>query len=119
MRIRKGQAKIVIGARLGVFAPLDNIGVIILDEEHEATYKSDMTPKYDTVDIALKRLMYFDGILILGSATPSVVSYQRAREGIYHLIELKQRYNNTPLPKVELVDMREELNAGNRTIFSD
>ena len=119
MRIRKGQAKIVIGARLGVFAPLDNIGVIILDEEHEATYKSDMTPKYDTVDIALKRLMYFDGILILGSATPSVVSYQRAREGIYHLIELKQRYNNTPLPKVELVDMREELKAGNRTIFSD
>ncbi len=57
--------------------------------------------------------------LILGSATPSVVSYQRAREGIYHLIELKQRYNNTPLPKVELVDMREELKAGNRTIFSD
>lgn len=119
MRIRRGQAKIVIGARLGVFAPLDNIGVIILDEEHEATYKSDMTPKYDTVDIALKRLLHFDGILILGSATPSVVSYQRAREGIYQLIELKQRYNNTPLPKVELIDMREELKAGNRTIFSD
>lgn len=119
MRIRRGQAKIVIGARLGVFAPLDKIGVIILDEEHEATYKSDMTPKYDTVDIALKRLLHFDGILILGSATPSVVSYQRAREGIYQLIELKQRYNNTPLPKVELIDMREELKAGNRTIFSD
>ncbi|SCJ77526.1 Primosomal protein N' [uncultured Eubacterium sp.] len=119
MRIRKGQAKIVIGARLGVFAPLDNIGVIILDEEHEATYKSDMTPKYDTIDIALKRLMYFNGVLIMGSATPSVVSYQRAREGIYRLIELKQRYNNTPLPKVELVDMREELKAGNKTIFSD
>lgn len=119
MRIRKGQASIVIGARLGVFAPLENIGAIIMDEEHEATYKSDMTPKYDTVDIALKRLMHYSGVLIMGSATPSVVSYQRAREGIYRLIELKERYNRNPLPKVELVDMREELKAGNRTVFSD
>lgn len=119
IRIRKGEAKIVIGARLGVFAPLENIGIIIMDEEHEATYKSDMTPKYETVDIALKRLMYYNGVLVMGSATPSVVSYQRARDGIYELIELKQRYNANPLPKVELVDMREELKAGNRTIFSD
>lgn len=119
MRIRNGEAKIVIGARLGVFAPLENIGVIIMDEEHEATYKSDMSPKYETVDIALKRLMYYQGVLIMGSATPSVVSYQRAKEGIYQLIELKKRYNENPLPKVELVDMREELKAGNRTIFSD
>ena len=119
MRIRKGEAKIVIGARLGVFAPLENIGMIIMDEEHEATYKSDMTPKYETVDIALKRLMYYKGVLVMGSATPSVVSYQRARDGIYQLIELKQRYNENPLPKVDLVDMREELKAGNRTIFSD
>ena len=119
MRIRRGEAKIVIGARLGVFAPLENIGAVIMDEEHEATYKSDMTPKYETVDIALKRLMYYRGVLVMGSATPSVVSYQRAREGIYQLIELKRRYNENPLPKVELVDMREELKAGNRTIFSD
>lgn len=118
-RIRAGKANIVIGARLGVFAPLENIGVIIMDEEHEATYKSDMTPKYDTVDIALKRLMYYQGVLILGSATPSVVSYQRAREGIYQLITLRQRYNSAPLPTVELVDMREELREGNRTVFSD
>jgi len=118
MRIRRGQASIVIGARLGVFAPLENIGAIIMDEEHEATYKSDMTPKYDTVDIALKRLMHYSGVLILGSATPSVVSYERAREGIYKLVELKERYNSNPLPKVELVDMREELKAGNRTVFS-
>ena len=118
-RIRAGKANIVIGARLGVFAPLENIGVIIMDEEHEATYKSDMTPKYDTVDIALKRLMYYQGVLILGSATPSVVSYQRAKEGIYRLITLKQRYNSAPLPTVELVDMREELREGNRTVFSD
>lgn len=119
MRIRSGEAKIVIGARIGVFAPLENIGVIILDEEHEATYKSDMTPKYDTVDIALKRLMAYNGVLILGSATPSVVSYQRAKEGIYTLIELKERYNKTPLPKVEIVDMRQELKAGNTTVLSD
>lgn len=118
-RIRRGEAGIVIGARLGVFAPLENIGVIIMDEEHEATYKSDMTPKYETVDVALKRLMHYSGVLVLGSATPSVVSYQRAREGIYRLIRLTKRYNETPLPKVELVDMRQELKAGNRTIFSD
>ena len=117
-RIRRGEARIVIGARMGVFAPLKRIGTIILDEEHEATYKADMTPKYETVDIALKRLKYYDGVLILGSATPSVVSYERCREGIYQLIELKQRYNKTPLPEVELVDMRQELKAGNMTIFS-
>ncbi len=117
-RIRKGKARIVVGARLAVFAPLENIGVIIMDEEHESTYKSDMTPKYETVDIALKRLMHYSGVLVLGSATPSVVSYQRAKEGIYRLIELKERYNSNPLPKVELVDMRKELLDGNRTVFS-
>jgi len=117
-RIRSGQAKIVIGARLGVFAPLKNIGLIVMDEEHEASYKADMTPKYDTVDIALKRLGFYDGVLILGSATPSVVSYSRARQGIYRLINLKERYNKTPLPKVEIVDMRKELKEGNTSIFS-
>lgn len=117
-RIRTGQARIVIGARLGVFAPLENIGVIILDEEHEATYKSDMSPKYETVDIALKRLMYYSGVLILGSATPSVVSYQRAKEGIYKLLTLKERYNQTPLPRITLVDMRKEMMEGNLSIFS-
>ena len=117
-RIRRGEAQIVIGARLGVFSPLTDIGVIILDEEHEATYKADMTPKYETVDVALKRLKYYNGVLLLGSATPSVVSYQRCREGIYQLIELKERYNKTPLPEVEIVDMRQELKEGNMTIFS-
>ena len=117
-RIRHGQARIVVGARMGVFSPLENIGIIILDEEHEATYKADMTPKYETVDVALKRLKYYDGVLLLGSATPSVVSYQRCKEGIYQRIELKERFNQTPLPEVEIVDMREELKAGNMTIFS-
>ena len=117
-RIKDGKVSIVIGARLGVFAPLDNIGLIIMDEEHETSYKADMTPKYETVDIALKRLGYYKGVLVLGSATPSVVSYSRAKQGIYKLITLKERYNKTPLPKVEIVDMREELKEGNMTIFS-
>lgn len=118
-RIRSGEAKIVIGARMAVFAPLDNIGLIILDEEHESTYKSDMTPKYETVDIAFKRLMHYGGVLLLGSATPSVVSYQRAKEGIYKLIEMNTRYNAVELPEMSIVDMRQELRKGNRSIFSD
>ena len=117
-RLRSGEARIAIGARIGVFAPLPHIGLIIMDEEHESTYKSDQTPKYETVDVAAKRLMAENGVMILGSATPSVVSYQRAKEGIYELIEMNRRYNATPLPEVELVDMREELRAGNNGIFS-
>ena len=117
-RIRTGRVKIVIGARMGVFAPLKNLGLIIMDEEHESSYKADMTPKYETVDIALKRLGYYKGVLILGSATPSVVSYYRAGQGIYKLLTLKKRYNNTPLPLVEIADMRKELKEGNTSIFS-
>ena len=117
-RIKSGHVKIVIGARLGVFAPLSDIGLIVMDEEHEASYKADMTPKYDTVDIALKRLGHYKGVLLLGSATPSVVSYSRAEQGIYKLLSLKERYNTTPLPEVEIVDMRAELKKGNTSIFS-
>lgn len=117
MRMRTGKARICIGARMGVFAPLDNIGVIIMDEEHESTYKADQSPKYETVDVAAKRLMSSKGILIMGSATPSVVSYYRAKQGIYHLIEMKERYNKTPLPAVGIVDLKEEVKAGNDTIF--
>ena len=117
-RIRTGKAKIVIGARMGVFAPLDNIGLIVMDEEHEASYKSDMSPKYDTVEVAAKRLQYTDGVLIMGSATPSVTSYERCRQGIYKLVRLTERYNRTPLPEVEAVDMRKELREGNTSIFS-
>lgn len=117
-RIKDGKANIVIGARLGVFAPLVDIGLIVMDEEHESSYKADMTPKYDTVDVALKRLGYYKGTLLLGSATPSVVSYYRAKDGIYELLNLRERYNKTPLPQVEIVDMREELKEGNATVFS-
>jgi len=118
-RIRSGNARIVIGARSAIFAPVENIGIVIMDEEHETSYKSDMTPKYDTVEIAIKRLKEWNGVLLLGSATPSVVSYSRAKEGIYRLEELKQRYNQVPLPEVSVVDMRQELLRGNKTILSN
>ncbi len=119
-RIRDGHVKIVIGARSAVFAPLENVGMIVVDEEHESTYKSDHTPKYDTIEVALKRLQDPDnsGVLVLGSATPSVVSYSRAEEGIYKLIKLEERYNKVSLPQVEIVDMRQELKDGNKSIIS-
>ena len=103
---------------MAVFAPLENLGLIVMDEEHESTYKADMSPKYETVDLAIKRLSYYGGILLAGSATPSVVSYERAREGIYKLIKLDKRYNEVKLPQIEIVDMREELKGGNSKAFS-
>ncbi len=118
MRIKNGEVKIVIGARSAVFAPLENIGIAIMDEEHETSYKSDQNPKYDTVEVALKRVKYYDGILVLGSATPSVVSNYRAEQGIYKKIVMKERYNKVPLPQVEIVDLCKELKAGNKSIFS-
>ena len=118
MRIRKGQVKIVIGARSAVFAPLSNIGVIVLDEEHETTYKSDMTPKYDAIEVAVMRAKRNQGILLLGSATPSLISTYKAEKGEYQKILLKERFNKTPLPDVEIIDMRNELKQGNKSIFS-
>lgn len=119
-KIRRGEVKIAIGARSAVFAPFVNTGLIIVDEEHEATYKSDHTPKYDTIEVALKRVRDKDsnGVLLLGSATPSVVTYSRGREGIYKIIELTERYNKVSLPDVKVVDMRGELKNGNRSIIS-
>jgi primosomal protein N'' len=118
MRIKKGQVKIVIGARSAVFAPLSDIGVIVLDEEHETTYKSDMTPKYDTAEVAIKRARKNRAAVLLGSATPSLISSYKAEAGEYHRIHLTERFNKTPLPAVEIVDMREELKNGNKSIFS-
>lgn len=118
MRIKNGKVKIVIGARSGIFAPLSNIGAIILDEEHETTYKSDMTPKYDTIEVAIKRAELNKAVVLLGSATPSLVSFYKADIGEYERIVLKERFNKAPLPLVEIVDMRDELKNGNKTIFS-
>lgn len=117
-RIRRGEVQIVIGARSAVFAPLEQIGVIILDEEHEATYKSDMTPKYETIEVAIKRTAASGGIVLAGSATPSVVSYQRSLDGIYERLTMTRRYNEVQLPQVRIVDMRNELQRGNTSVIS-
>lgn len=118
MRIRRGEVKIVIGARSAVFAPLSEIGVIVLDEEHETTYKSDMSPKYDTVEVAVRRAKQNRAAVLLGSATPSLVSAFKAEQGEYERILLTERFNKTPLPSVEIIDMRRELQNGNKSIFS-
>lgn len=118
-RIRTGQAKVAIGARSAVFSPFEKIGLIIIDEEHEGSYKADNSPRYITHEIAKQRCKANGAVLVLGSATPSVETYYNCLEKKeYELIELKNRINNKPLPKVEVVDMCEELAEGNRTIFS-
>lgn len=116
-RIEKGEADIVIGARSAVFAPLQNIGYIIIDEEHETTYKQDHEPMYHAFDIAMKRAETHHAKIILGSATPSLESYARAKKGYYQLIELEKRINQQPLPTITIVSMEEEMKKGNR-IFS-
>ena len=115
-KILNKEVSIVIGARSAIFAPLTNIGVIIIDEEHSSTYKQDNAPKYNAIDIAIYRGKYHNCPVVLGSATPSIESYTRACSGIYELINLKKRVNNN-LPKVLLVDMKDEIKAGNR-VFS-
>ncbi|MDR0595974.1 MAG: primosomal protein N' [Clostridiales Family XIII bacterium] len=117
-RAKNDEADIAIGARGAVFAPFGDIGAIIVDEEHETTYKSDMMPKYDTVEVALKRAARAGAVCVLGSATPSIVSMHRARSGVYRLLKLTERYNKTPLPRLSVVDMRDEMKQGNRGIFS-
>ena len=118
MRIKNGEAKVVIGARSAVFAPLDDIGLIIVDEEHENTYKSEQTPRYDAVEVAKKRCMQHNALLILASATPSVTDYYKALSGEYELIKMTKRYNEISLPLIEAVDMRSELKNGNRKMLS-
>jgi primosomal protein N' (replication factor Y) len=118
LRIRRGEAKIVVGARTSVFAPLDNIGVIVIDEEHESTYKSDHNPKYETVDVAYKRASLEGATLVLGSATPSVVSYYRASQSLYELIEMDERIGESKMPVLETVDMRKEAASGNLGVLS-
>lgn len=117
-RIKSGKADIVIGTRSAVFAPLDNIGLIIMDEEGESTYKSEISPRYKTHDVAKKRCAYHGATLLLASATPSVESYYLAEKNLYRLIKIKNRYQNIPLPEVSIVDMNEERSDGNRTEFS-
>lgn len=117
-KIKNNELSIVIGARSAIFAPCSNLGLVIIDEEHESSYKSEMNPKYHTIDVAKYLCMENNAVLVMGSATPSVEGYYSAEKGDYKLLELKNRFNKKPLPDVEVVDMRTELEEGNKSIFS-
>ncbi len=117
-RIRLGKAQVVIGARGAVFAPTENLGLIVIDEEHEQSYQSESAPRYHAIEVARKRCRLQNAPLLLGSATPSITTYRRTLAGRYHLLELPERVQNRPLPKVSIVDMRVEFEKGNNSIFS-
>lgn len=107
--IKEGKAKIVIGARSAIFAPLQNIGIIIIDEEHDSSYKSDMQPRFNAKEIASYFAKQGDFPLVLGSATPDMATFRKAEEGKIELIKLTKRANKSSLPNVEIVDLRQEL----------
>ena len=111
-KINEGKVDIVIGARSAVFAPLKDIGIIIIDEEHSSSYKQENTPRYSAIDVAKQRSKYHSCPLILGSATPSMESYARAQVGTYNLLELKTRYNGMN-PDIEIINMNEEYKKTN------
>ena len=117
-RIKTGQVDVVVGTRSAIFAPLENIGVIVIDEEQEHTYQSDTPPRYHARDVAFYRAGQENALVVLGSATPSIESAYRAAVGRYHGFSLEQRYNQMALPKVIIADMKENLKAGNGTSIS-
>ncbi len=117
-RIRRGEATVVIGARSAVFAPCEKLGIIVVDEEHETTYLSDRHPRYDARDVAAFRAQNEGATLLLASATPSILSFAKARRGDYTLLEMPHRVGNRPMPHVDVVDMRREIESGNRSVFS-
>jgi len=118
-RVRSGKVKIAIGARSALFLPFKNLKLVVIDEEHESTYKSEMSPKYNAKEIAEYMMEKNEGQLVLASATPSVESFHRAENNEIELITLSERATNAKLPQMDVVDMREELMSGNRSIFSD
>lgn len=117
-RIERGNAQVVVGARSAVFAPLKNLGIIILDEEHETSYKQDDTPRYHAREVAKWRSRYNKAPLVLGSATPSLESRARAMKGVYQLLRLPHRVNQQPLPPIDVVDMRPEIKRRGESNFS-
>lgn len=117
-RIKRGEARLVIGTRSAVFAPVSNLGVLIIDEEQEETYRSENTPRYDAREVAKFICARSGALLLFGSATPQIASMYRARHGTYSLFELKERYNERQLPAVEIVDMKRELRRGNGSDIS-
>lgn len=118
-KIQQGKVSVVVGARSAIFAPFTNLGLIILDEEHESTYKQEDSPRYHARDVAIWRSQYYRCPVILGSATPALESYARAKKGVYTLLTLKQRALHQAMPTVYVADMREELQKGNRSMFSE
>lgn len=117
-RVRNGEATVVIGTRSAVFAPVRNLGAIILDEEQEPTYKSEQTPRYHAREVAKYRCSKANALLLMGSATPTVETMYHAKAGHYHLFEMPRRHNEQSLPRVEIVDMKEELRQGNGSCIS-
>lgn len=117
-RIREGRVHVAVGARSAIFAPFENLGLIIIDEEHESSYKQEDNPRYHARDVAIRRAERNHCPVVLGSATPSLESYARARKRVYRLLTLKERFNHHPLPPVDIVDMREEMRDGNHSVFS-
>ena len=118
-RILLGEVKIVVGARSAIFSPLKNIGVIVIDEEHEQSYSSETHPRYTTSIVAEERRRYNSATLICGSATPSMVSYHKAVSGEYKLIEMLERVNGQKMPQINIIDMGREIRLGNPGIFSN
>ena len=117
-RARKNEISIMIGPRSAIFTPFENLGLVVIDEEHETTYKSDQqNPKFDAREVSEKLGELYNSVTVLGSATPSITSFYKAKNNIYKLVELRNRVNNT-YPNVTIVDMRNELTNGNKTIFS-
>lgn len=118
MRAKNGEIDIIIGPRSALFTPFQNIGLIVIDEEHESSYKSEYPPKYHAVDVAIKRASLLGASVVLGSATPSIESYKKALDGEYRLFKIENRAMNAQLPDVSIVDLREELRQRNLSIFS-
>ncbi|WP_379967146.1 primosomal protein N' [Ectobacillus sp. sgz5001026] len=117
-KIQRKEVKVVVGARSAVFAPFENLGIIIVDEEHESSYKQEDNPRYHARDVSIERGIHHHCPILLGSATPTLETFARAKKGVYKLLTMKKRMNNQEMPTMEIVDMREELREGNRSMFS-
>ncbi|OLS42053.1 primosomal protein N' [Bacillus sp. MRMR6] len=117
-KIQRKEVKVVVGARSAIFAPFEKLGIIIIDEEHETSYKQEEMPRYHARDVAIERAKKHNCPVVLGSATPSLETFARAQKGVYQLLTLPSRVNKQALPAVEIIDMREELREGNRSMFS-
>lgn len=117
-RAKRGEVQVMIGPRSALFTPFANLGLIVIDEEHEPSYKSESSPRYHARETAIQRASLEHAKVVMGSATPSVEAYNKAVNGEYGLVQLNERYGSRPMPEVSIVDLREELKAGNRSVLS-